>query len=560
MNLLYNVRIYTMDTRFSECNALIWKNDRIVATGNKDELAGQYTIENEIDGMNVTVLPGLIDSHMHFFDGAMFQGTVDLTPVNVPDIETMKKKMSEQARQTPGDRWIGGQGYDPMALKEKCSPDRYDLDQVSTDHPVVVFHYSVHECVVNSKALDVLGITKDTPQPHAGEIVKDKNGIPTGRLVEMAEGETISLLRESLIHYSEDEILEKIDQAQNLLFGYGVTRIGDPAVSTATRGFYERAVEKKVLKIPVHHYSCDDANMLALPENKIEKPFEESQSDIITNGPVKVFLDGAERAAVRISVGQGIKSFWDAIVTSVKKKTLEPVKLILRSPFVLKNGFKLHFGVMMVPMEKGQAFVNRAIKNGFSIAFHAIGNEAVEQAADLLAASETPHKQSPPPRIEHALFVTDRCIQKIRDQNIAVVTQPEFLSHMGIDNVPTLPGFRQMPLRTFIDEGIPVAGSSDWPVVSCNPFCGIERAVTRRVGGSELLQIEEAISVKEAISMYTCWAAAILGKSNDVGSLEAGKRADFIFLSEDPFRVGKEKLSAIKVLKTYLGGRSVHSL
>ncbi|MCP4104537.1 MAG: amidohydrolase [Desulfobacteraceae bacterium] len=559
MNLLYNVNIYTMDDRFSVCNALVWENDRIVATGDRDALSRQYRFESETDGKNAAVLPGFTDSHIHFFDGAMLQGTIDLTPENAPDIVTMKRKLAEFAENTPKEKWIGGQGYDPTALAEKRSPNRYDLDEICPNQPVVFFHYSVHECVVNSKALELLGIDADTPQPYAGEIVKDKNGTPTGRLIEMSAGEAVSQLRESVIDFSEEEIMERIDKVQKLLFSYGVTRIGDPAVSSITRTFYEKALENRILKIPVVHYPCDDANMFALPESKIEKPFEESQSDIIMNGPVKVFLDGADRAAVKISAVQALKSLWGSILRSVKKLSLEPLKLMMRSPFVLKSGFNLHFGVMMVPEKKGQAFISAAIKNGYTLVFHAIGNEAVEQAADMMKAAGIHHKKTPPPRIEHALFLTDSCIQKIREHKIAVVTQPEFLSHMGSENVPPLPGIRQLPLRTLIDNGIRVAGGSDWPVVSCNPFDGIERAVTRRTGETEVLQKEEAVSVKEAIAMYTSEAAFILGQSHDVGSLEAGKRADFILLSEDPFKVDKKRLSAIKVIETYLGGICVHS-
>lgn len=559
MNLIYNVTLYTMNTPSAICNAIAWENGIISATGDKDDLKKKYTFATETDGGGATIIPGLIDPHIHFFDGAMFQGTIDLTPANVPDIATMKVMIREEVRKTHENQWIAGQGYDPAELREKRSPNRYDLDEVCPDQPAVVFHYSVHECVVNSRALEILGINKYSQQPYAGEIVKYKNGEPTGRLIEMAEGGAISTLRESIIDHSEQEIMDKMAQGQKLLFSHGLVRIGDPAVSTATRRFYEKAQENETLIIPVHTYPCDDTNMFALPEDRIEKPFSESKCETIINGPVKMFLDGADRAAVKISIWQALKSFADALKTAFKKRTFEPVRLMFRSPFKLKGDFKLHFGVLMVPFDKGRSFVEKAIKNNYSVAMHAIGNEAVEQAADLLSGLSVSHKESPPPRIEHALFLTDTCIKKIGRQKIAVVTQPEFLSHMDSANLPSLPGFRQLPLRTLIDEGIRVAGSSDWPVVSCNPFNGIERSVTRRAGKNEILQKEEAITVHEAISMYTSEAAFILGISDITGTLEAGKRADFVLLSEDPFRMDAARLSEISVLKTYLGGEMVYS-
>ncbi len=200
------------------------------------------------------------------------------------------------------------------------------------------------------------------------------------------------------------------------------------------------------------------------------------------------------------------------------------------------------------------------MNNGYSVAFHAIGNEAVEQATDIMKNSGVNHKKSPPPRIEHGMFLTDDSIRKIKQQEMAVVTQPSFLDHMGSDNVPPLPGFRQIPLRSLIDAGISVSGSSDWPVASCNPLYAVEKAVTRKSGDFETVQENEAISINEAVSMYTSGAAFVLGQSKDVGSLEPGKRADFIFLSEDPFTSDKGSLSDICVEKTFIGGDLVYSL
>ncbi len=558
MNLIYNVKIYTMDKSFSVADAMVWKKGRIVAIGKKGKLVADYRCEKLTDGNKATILPGFIDPHIHFFDGAMLQGTIDLTPENVPDIKTMKQKFAELAKTTPNERWIGGQGYDPLSLLEKRSPDRYDLDEACPDQPAAAFHYSVHECVVNSKALELLSIDKNTPQPYAGEIVKDKNGIPTGRLVEMAEGEALAQLRESLINFSEEEIMSRIQEVQQLLFSYGITRIGDPAVTTSMKDLYERAQQNNVLKMPVTLYPCDDDNLLALPVSKAEIPFEQTENETIINGPLKVFLDGADRAAMRLTITQVLKSLWSSIKISVKKSSLEPIKLMLRSPFVLKGGFNVHFGVLMVPRDKGLKCVSKAIKNGYPVAFHAIGNEAIEQAADIIGSICVKHKQTPPPRIEHGTFLTDHCIQKIKDQKMAIVTQPEFLSVLGSRNAPPLPGFRIIPLRTLINEGIRVAGSSDWPVVSCNPLEGIERAVTRKTDENEVLQVDEAISVKEAIAMYTGEAAYVLGQTSDVGTLEAGRRADFILLSEDPYTVESSRLSAIKVRKTFLGGELVY--
>jgi predicted amidohydrolase YtcJ len=202
-----------------------------------------------------------------------------------------------------------------------------------------------------------------------------------------------------------------------------------------------------------------------------------------------------------------------------------------------------------------QRLVSKAIEKDFSIAFHAIGNEAIQQAIQIIQQAAQHHKNSPPARIEHCLFLNNEMVQQIKAIGAAVVTQPYFLTHMNRENVPYLPGIKQLPLRSLINEGIRVAGSSDWPVVSCDPLLGIERAITRITKGNETLQEQEAITVREAFAMYTREAAHVLGCLDETGTLEPGKRADFILLSGDP--IGKEKLqwSNVKVQKTFLDGK-----
>jgi predicted amidohydrolase YtcJ len=145
------------------------------------------------------------------------------------------------------------------------------------------------------------------------------------------------------------------------------------------------------------------------------------------------------------------------------------------------------------------------------------------------------------------------------DLDIAVVTQPYFLTHLRSENVPELPGIKLLPLRSLIDAGVRVSGSSDWPVASNEPLLAIERAVTRVTEGAERCQAHEAITIKEAIAMYTSEAAHVLGCSEDVGNLEAGKRADFILLSENPFDMKEGEWDKLTVQQTYLGGDVVFS-
>ena len=214
---------------------------------------------------------------------------------------------------------------------------------------------------------------------------------------------------------------------------------------------------------------------------------------------------------------------------------------------------------MMAPTEELYELVSQAVDRGFTLAFHAVGNESVAQAIDAVAHVREKHKDYPPPRIEHAILLDDELIGRMADLDIAVVTQPYFLTHLRSENVPELPGIKLLPLRSLIDAGIRVSGSSDWPVASNQPLLAIERAVSRVTEGAERLQEHEAITVKEAIAMYTSEAAHVLGCGEDVGSLEAGKRADFILLSKNPFDLKQGEWDRLNVERTYLGGDIVFS-
>jgi predicted amidohydrolase YtcJ len=155
--------------------------------------------------------------------------------------------------------------------------------------------------------------------------------------------------------------------------------------------------------------------------------------------------------------------------------------------------------------------------------------------------------------------MTDDIIKQIKESGSILVTQPYFLAHMSRKDIPPLPGIKQLPLRTVLDAGIPVAGSSDWPVASFDPFKAIEHAVSRKTAGEKTLQPAEAVSVEEGISIYTRGSAYAMNCRNDAGSLEPGKRADFIMVSNDPFKSSKDPWIPPGVEETWLGGERIFS-
>jgi predicted amidohydrolase YtcJ len=559
MKLMHNVAVYAMDKDFTTGDAIVWDGKRIIEVGKRKALFERYKEAEKIDGEGKTVLPGFIDPHIHFMDGVLLKGVFDCSSENITSIDSLRKTLSDVVHDFGKEQWIIGQGYDPWAFTDKKGPDRYDLDEICPDNPVMIIHYSLHESVVNSMALEIAGIDRNTPQPFGGEIVKDKEGNPTGHLVETAHTRLKSFARKSQIKRLHTELGEKLHTEQEMLFGFGITRIGDPAVSSPSRDLYQKVSDNGFMSIPVFMYPCNDENNFELPWDKVDGSFSWRNSDSLMVGPLKIFLDGADRAAVVLTFKQFLKTFYMTIRNSIRSKSFDPIRTSTRSPFRLGKDLKLHFGVKMAKAGECHKLVSTAIERGFTVAFHAIGNEAVKQVIETMERSGGKHKDYPPARIEHGLFLDDELIRKIRELHMAVVTQPYFLTHMDKENVPHLPGIKQLPLRSLIDAGVPVAGGSDWPVASCDPLLAVERAVTRVTTGTEILQENEAISVKEAFAMYTCWAAEILGCSQDVGSLEPGKRSDFIVLSADPFTGSKVKWDDLKVIRTFLCGEMVFS-
>lgn len=559
MKLIHNATIYTADSSFSKVGAMVFDKGIIIETGDYKILKDRYEDAVPIDAKGRAILPGFIDPHIHFLIGAFSNGSFDCTPEKVPDIERLKSRLHEVAQTTPEGLWVVGQGYDPVKYHHHRQPSRYDLDEACPNQPAMIIHYSLHEVILNSEALRLIGVDRLTPQPAAGVIEKDRKGEPTGRLIESISGKAISIALGNWIECSGDRLFNQIKIAEQLLFSFGVTRVGDPAVSTREWALYEHLYRHGVLQLPVVAYPANDGNMYDLPVAKADNKRGGSHEEMPILGPVKFFLDGSDRAAVRLNILQGVLSVARTCIRMISRWSMDPLRIMLRSPFFLGHDFKLHFGVRMAKTPDLKRCVNKAVMNGHPVAFHAIGNEAIEQAVQVMNTLKVRYTHPAPPRIEHALFPSERDIQLIQQAGMAIATQPAFLSHMGSDNLPPIKGLKMLPLRSYIDAGIHVSGSSDWPVVSCNPLIAIERAVTRKTLDGETLDPVEAITVKEAIRMYTWEAAYLLGQTDRIGSLEPGKRADFIILNQDPLKEPPGNISAIHVEKTYLHGELVFS-
>ncbi|MEH0021438.1 MAG: amidohydrolase [Desulfobacter sp.] len=561
MKILVNARIYTMAGSTRPVAAMAWDNDRIARLGTREELCARFPDAALVDARGNTVFPGFIDPHIHFLQGVLYRYALDCTPDKTPSLDALKAAVQLAGKGLENGSWVVGQGYDPASFDGLRPPDRNDLDQACPDNPVVLFHYSLHECVANSKALELAGIGPESQNPPAGEIEKDRKGIPTGRLIETAMEKVHLLSQRFLFAHRREAVLETFSKAQSDLFAKGITRIGDPAVDGEMIEFYREADEKNQLHLPIILHFCSNRQMLNLPWDIVETPRlkqeELTPSQNLIPGPLKIFLDGANRAGIKVTPTAFILTVFATLFRCIKQLSLDPLRVAGRSPATFGKDFRFHLGTLMADVPDGIRLAKKAVNMGFPLCFHAIGNEAVKQALDIIKAVRKDHPMDAPPRIEHAMILDQDLIDEIKALDITIVTQPALLSHMSKDNIPYMPGLCQMPFKSLVDKGIRLSGSSDWPVDSFDPLLAIHHAVTRETIGGYILDPHEALSVEEAVNLYTSTAAHTLGCARDAGTLEPEKRADFIVLDADPFMSDKE-IKNINILETWVAGEKVY--
>lgn len=519
-------RIYTLDPDRPRAEAVAVWGGRVVAVGDDAEirhLAGPGTAVVDLEG--ATVLPGFHDAHCH----VLLFG-LSLVEVNVRQAASVAEvvtAVASRAQQTPPGGWIRGGGYDDNKLAERRHPDRHDLDPVSPHHPVWLLHVSGHMGVANSLALQAAGITRDTPDPPGGRIVRDEAGEPTGLLLETAQ----DLVKRVLPPYTLEETKSALAAAGRQMAQEGITAAQDAwAGWIAPEEFrvYQEAVEEGLL--PQRVWLMVDVNLLPVRHGRFEFAFGLRTgfgSDRLRLGAVKIFIDGS-------LIGR---------------------TAALREPYADRPDR----GMLVKDPQALVELVRYAHAGGWQVAMHAIGDRAVEAALDAVQQVMGPEAAQFRPRIEHCGLVPPDLLQRLHQLRPVVVTQPRFVYELADGYAAALGEERLrwlLPVASL--RGIPLAFSSDRPVVDGSPLKGIHAAATRKTAGGWQLAPEEAVSVQEAVRAYTLGAAYAAFAEGELGSLSPGKWADFVVLDRDPFQVDPDELPHIRVLRTVVGGKTVY--
>jgi hypothetical protein len=530
--------IYTMDRARSWAEAVAIKGEKIVYVGSSAGAAdfiGPRTKVVDLGGR--MVLPGFQDSHLHPVGaGVAYLGCP------LYDLETKEayvKAVKECAAKHSDKPWIRGDGWTLDAFAPTGIPRKDLLDAVIPDRPVYLESSDGHSGWVNSKALALAGITKQTPDPPGGRIDRDaKTGEPVGGL----QDEAMELVKDRM-PYSEEDRLNGLRHALKVLNGFGVTAFQDAIVELTGADSFRSADAYRTL---------DDGKQLTAravlalwwDRNKGEEQIE------ALRGARHRYTKGRVRATT-------VKIMQDGVMEVQTAAVLKPYK---GKPGVT--------GLVMVDPEKLKGYVTRLDKEGFQVHFHAIGDAAIRQCLDAVeAALRANGARDARHHISHIQLFHPSDIPRFRQLNVIANFQPLWAWADPYVTELTLPFFEperarwMYPIKSLLDSGAVVAFGSDWSVSSANPLEEIEVAVTRMGWDGQSTEPwipEERISLRDALAAFTINAAYLNFHDDTTGSIEAGKLADLIVLDRNLFGIPPAQISEAKVVLTLLGGQPVH--
>lgn len=516
-----NGKIFTSNPEQPYASSMFVRDGKVIWIGEQEDLP---KIKGDcVDLKGKRVLPGIIDAHMHplFLAGTSKQ--IACTPPMVHSIKDLLKQIVSVRESQGPEKWIEGWGYDEGKLTEGRAPTRWDLDNAAADVPVIITRTCGHIAVVNSKALELAGITKATPDLQGGKIDRNVNGEPTGVLRENAK----DLVRQLMPAKSFEENVSALSELSPTLLAHGITAITDLMARTDPYDYldiYNAAAKEGLKQRTVLYYLWED--LRDEPVLELTKTSRENQIHI---GGIKLFADGSVSG----------QTAW------------------VYPPFL---GDEENYGIQTTSREELLAAAKAADLNDIQLVVHGMGEQAIELIVDTFYENKGWLTDSPSIRIEHAAMPTSKAIKRAGDASIAFVPQPIFLFaeiESYINNLGAERTKQTYPIQTMLKAGVKVAFSSDAPATAwadpSNPFVGIKSAVTRKAYDGTDTGAEQKVDIETAITLYTR-AAQEITRIPNVGQLSPGYNADFIVLDQDILVISPEKIDEVRVLETYLAG------
>ena len=531
--VLFNARIYTVNPQQQWAEALAIRGEKIVAVGRTKEIDGyRGPATRIIDAHQHLVLPGFVDCHIHFMDGSLGLTQVDLNGAKT--VVEIQKRVKEYAASHPKEPWITGMGWTYPTFGPGALPHKKFLDEVVPNRPVYLVAFDGHSSWANSKALAMAGITRATPDPANGRIVRDESGEATGALKESA-GDLIAAL---MPKPTREERLAALRLGMHEANKYGLVRVHSAGGDFEYLDLFDELHRRgeQTLRFYIAYF-LDPPQLTPDALQKIESARGTYRDDWISGGAVKTMLDGV------------IEAHTAAMLTPYSD---DPSQI----------------GELFWDPGKYKQAITELDRRGLQIFTHAIGDKAVRTALDAYEqAANANHTQDARPRIEHIETITSQDIPRFGKLGVIASFQPlhaypdEDTLQIWVRNAGPDRASRAWVWHSIEGTGGRLAFGSDWPVVTLNPWPGVQNALTRQTtegdppGG---FVPNERVSLEDTIKAYTLGAAVAGRREKTEGSLEAGKLADLIVLSQDLFQIKPNQTGKEEVMLTIVGGKLVY--
>ena len=531
-NIYTGVEIKASFQAIERAQAIAVRGNRIAAVGNEAEVLrwkGPKTEVINLDGH--FVMPGFNDAHLHLAEGGFERQTVNL--VGAKSLQEFRDRIRARVQTAAPGEWIVGGGWDQTLWPVKELPSRWDLDEVTTDHPVFVQRVDGHIGVANTRALQLANITVASRNPVGGEIDRDANGQPTGILREKARDVVFAAIPKP----THDQRRQSIEAALAEIAQAGVTSVQDYSTWDDFQVYEELEREGK-LTVRISEWLTFEDPVETLAAHREAHPQADS---MLHTGMLKGFMDGS------------LGSHTAALLQPYQD---EP-----------KNS-----GLPQFEQDKLNQMAKERMQAGFQMGFHAIGDKGVQMALDAFAEAEKDaraRKIKAPDgsdnfrlRIEHAQVTNAAQIARFKELKVIASMQPNHLltdMNWAMDRLGPKRAATSYAWLEFLKKGIPLAFGTDYPVEPVAPFRGLYCAVTRKSeDGKKEFFPEQKLTIDQALAAYTTGSAYAEFAENSKGLLKEGMFADFVVLDRDLTAIASDKILGTKVLRTVVGGKTVY--
>ena len=529
--IVTNAKVYTMDDAAPTAQSFAIRDGRFIAVGSNAEVRGLATAKTRIfDAKGLTIVPGFIDTHNHGGGEGLLYHVLVGNPYEVEfvTIQSIIDKLKARAAKTPPGTWVAGYFHDDTKLKDRRPLTRQDLDKVSTEHPVVVHHRGGHTGFYNSKAFEMAGITKSTPNPFGGTYDKDARGELNGRVT---------------------------DRAMRVINAVGKQESFSPAVKAKRQLDGVAFMSKKFVQYgltTVHH---DERDVL---EAMQEQRLRGNLLHRVSYEPTGDLLEAMIKTGIETGFGDEWIRFGATSEHSADGSFSERTMAISRPYIGITPPYQ---GNITESQEDLNAWCERVHRANIRMNVHANGDVAIDHC---LTAYERALKLYPRanarPKITHCSLLNASLIQRMK----AMDAVPAEFSSYAYYNSDKFHYYGEdlmkhmMPYRDLIDAGIKPSTGSDFSPGPFAPLMAIQGMVTRTGWNGETWGANQKVSVSEAIRCSTLYGAYNSLEEADKGSITAGKLADYVMLGDDPHTVDVGKIKDIKIMSTVVGGKVMY--